>query len=224
MPQSLAAFIIHGSFRLSTVKISFDPNASPAFMGQGCFCIVFMRDEVQTALLASPPRLVYNMTNHSAPILSPPRLQIAALPLHSQRDCPKVLTNFSAIRCAKTGGMDGVRPSKLKAKAADPRSPAAFFAAQGQSVQKSAKSEPGIKHRSASADVGSSLEHHLLGPGSPKSLDDMATSGHGVRVKPCSPAPASPKKPGTSGLKIQSRTPSGRETPTTGRSQVDTVS
>ncbi len=117
-----------------------------------------------------------------------------------------------------TGGFDGVRNSKVAVKAVNPKSPAAFFAAQEHSVQKSAKSEPGRKIRSVSADVPGSLEHRQSGSQTP--LQDAEVSGRSYKSKPVSPVPASPKSVTSAALKAQSKAPSGRETPTTGRSQV----
>lgn len=116
------------------------------------------------------------------------------------------------------GGAAGPRPSRPTVKGPSPKSPAAFFAAQGQSVQKSAKSEPGVKQRSASGDIGSDLHQNLISP--KLSLDDITMAGHSPKSKSCSPVPASPKRLVTPGLKIQSKPSSGRDTPTTGRSQV----
>ena len=117
-----------------------------------------------------------------------------------------------------TGGLEGPRPTKVNAKAVNPKSPAAFFAAQGQSVQKSAKSEPGIKQRSVSGDVGSNVQLHLLSP--KLSVDDITMIGSSPKSKPSTCVPASPKRAGSSGLKLQAKTSSGSVTPTTGRSQV----
>lgn len=118
-----------------------------------------------------------------------------------------------------TGAPDGGRASKLSAKAVNPKSPAAFFAAQEHSVQKSAKSEPGRKIRSVSADVPGALEHRLSGSQTP--LQDAEVSGKSYKARTGSPVPASPKGHAVAPLKVQSRGSSGRETPTTGRSQVN---
>ena len=117
-----------------------------------------------------------------------------------------------------TGVSDGIRASKINVKAINPKSPAAFFAAQEHSVQKSAKSEPGRKSRSVSADVPASLEHRPSGSQTP--FQDAEVSGRSYKSKPGSPIPASPKGTAAIPSKVQSRASSGRETPTTGRSQV----
>ena len=117
-----------------------------------------------------------------------------------------------------TGVTDGARASKLSVKAVNPKSPAAFFAAQEHSVQKSAKSEPGRKIRSVSADVPGGLEHRPSG--SHTGLQDAEISGRSYKSKPGSPILASPKGHAIAPLKVQSRAASGRETPITGRSQV----
>jgi len=112
-----------------------------------------------------------------------------------------------------TGGSDGVRTSKFSANGPHPKSPAAYFAAQGQTVQKSAKSEPGIKQRTISADVCTVVEQSL--PSLRTSMDDMGPMGR--RSKPSSPVPGSPKRAASGPLKASSRAPSGRTTPVTGR-------
>jgi hypothetical protein len=79
-----------------------------------------------------------------------------------------------------------------------------------QTVQKSAKSEPGIKHRTVSADVSTVVEPSLLSLRT--SMDDMGPMGR--RSKPGSPVPGSPKRGASGPLKAAptSRAPSGRTT------------
>ena len=120
-----------------------------------------------------------------------------------------------------TGATDGARASKFSVKAINPKSPAAFFAAQEHSVQKSAKSEPGRKIRSVSADVPDGLEHRPSGSQTP--LQDAEVSGRSYKSKPGNPVPASPKGNAIAPFKFQSRAASGRETPTTVRSQVTCI-
>jgi len=73
-----------------------------------------------------------------------------------------------------TGGSE-VRTSKFSAKGRHPKSPAAYF----QGVQQSAKSEPGIKHRTVSADVSTVVEQL---PSLRTSVDDL-----GAMSKRCFP-------------------------------------
>lgn len=116
--------------------------------------------------------------------------------------------------------IDGSRTTKpFSAKAPNPKSPAAYFAAQGHSVQKSAKSEPGVKARSLSADL-TNVPEHLIGT---QTLPGTAQNGRGYGVKPSSTVPSSPKASPAPPLKIQSRTASGRDTPNSGRSQVANI-
>ena len=130
---------------------------------------------------------------------SPNSLQRLLTPSHQQRSLRYV------VHMSQESG--GFRPGTIT------NYRLGMFQAQGQGVQKSANSEPGIRIRTRSADVSAALDTERQDSlQRPASSDDLAVSR---RSRAGLPVPSSPKKGGLLGQKPAQRSGSGRLTPVT---------